>query len=264
MDTATYDIDTLHPVTGRRPRRRRARLRRALLALALLALVVACTPRVMTWTIARGHVAHRPADIPTLADGEHRAAIVLGAGVVGEHPSPLLRDRIDGAVELFQADRVDLLMMSGDNSTEYYDEPTVMRHYAISRGIPDASVAADYAGRRTWDTCKRARDVFGIDTAIVVTNSFHVDRTVTTCRAAGVDATGFSVSDSHHSFTNRARWRARELAASGRALVDAWWLKPDPAVGGDRIDPWNPCELRESLAPSDAERSAAAFADLGC
>jgi vancomycin permeability regulator SanA len=189
---------------------------------------------------------------------------VLGAGVVGEQPSPLLRDRIEGAVELFESGRVDLLVMSGDNSTEYYDEPTVMRRYAIDQGIPATSVAADYAGRRTWDTCTRAHDVFGIDDAIVVTNSFHVDRAVTTCRAGGVDATGFSVSDSGHSLGNRARWRARELAASGRALADAWWLRPEPAVGGDRIDPWDPCELRESLAPSDAERSAEAFTDAGC
>ena len=248
-----------------RPSRTARWMRRLAWLLALLALAVVVLPRATTFVLARGEVAHAPADIPKLAAGDHRAAIVLGAGLVGEQPSPLLRERIDGAVELLEAGRVDLLVMSGDNTTEYYDEPTVMRRYAIEQAnVSPELVAVDYAGRRTWDSCVRAKDVFGITDAVVVTNAFHVDRALVTCRAAGIDATGYSVPDSGHAFHNRAKWRVRELAATGRALVDAYWLQPEPAVSGGRIDPWQPCELYDSLAPSVREEAADDFSRFGC
>ncbi len=240
-------------------------MRRTALIVAVAVVVLgAVLPRITTWAFARGDVVHSATDLPKLAEGEHRAAIVLGAGLVGEKPSPLLRERIDGAIDLLREDRVDLLLMSGDNTTQYYDEPTVMRAYAIEQGVAADQVAADYAGRRTWDSCARAKKIFGMDEAIVVTNAFHVDRAVLTCNAAGVNTTGLSVSDANHHLLNRAKWRLRELAASGRALVDAWIVKPEPAVGGEKIDPWDPCQLRDSLAPSDAARSADEFASAGC
>ena len=209
-------------------------------------------------------VAHAPGDLPRLTGGERRAAIVLGAGVIGERPSPLLRERIDGAIELLEDDRIDMIVMSGDNTTEYYDEPTVMRRYAIEQGVPAEQVAADYAGRRTWDSCVRARDVFGLEQAVVVTNAFHVDRALVSCRAAGIDATGYSVPDTGHSNVNRAKWRARELPATGRALLDAFVLRPEPAVDGPRVDPWEPCELYASLAPSVRDESADDFQRFSC
>ncbi|MCW2955371.1 MAG: Integral rane protein [Thermoleophilia bacterium] len=242
--------------SGDTPSRRRIRRRwlRRLVQLAIvLFLLVLVLPRLTTFVLARGEVEQRGGDLPRLAPDEHLAAIVLGAGLVGERPSPILDDRIEAAAGLLEQRRVDLLLMSGDNTTEYHDEPTVMRSRAIELGAPADQVAADYAGRRTWDTCVRAREVFGIERAVVVTSAFHVDRAVATCRAAGIEVTGLSVSDSEFRLRSRARWRTRELAATGRALLDAWVLRPEPAVGGDAIDPWNPCELRDSLAPSDAQ-----------
>jgi vancomycin permeability regulator SanA len=235
-----------------------------LLVVLIAVIAVIGAPRLASWTVARGHVVPRASDVPVLQDGEHRAAVVLGAGLVGERPSRLLRERIDAAIELLEQDRVDLIVMSGDNSTEYYDEPTVMRRYALEHGAPAHQVAPDYAGRRTWDSCVRARDVFGLDEAVIVTNAFHVDRATVSCRAAGLDATGLSVDDSGHSLGNRIAWRARELAATGRGLLDAWVLKPEPAVGGDPIDPWDPCALYASLAPSVASESADDFAQFDC
>ncbi len=267
VDRTDHDVH-LAPTTQlpRAPRSRARRwLRRLAWAVALLAVTVMVAPRVTTFVLARGEVAHEPTDIPQLSGDEHRAAIVLGAGLVGEQPSPLLRERIDGAVELLEAGRVDMLVMSGDNTTQYYDEPTVMRSYAIEQAnVSPELVAVDYAGRRTWDSCVRAKDVFGITDAVVVTNAFHVDRALVTCRAAGIDATGYSVSDSRHAVHNRAKWRVRELAASGRAIVDAYWLQPEPAVDGDSIDPWQPCEIYDSLAPSVQEEAAGDFRRFGC
>lgn len=222
-------------------------------------------PRIITAVMAHGKVVQSVNEVPPLdGDTPHRAAIVLGAGLVGEAPSPLLRSRIDSAIKLLHANRVDMLIMSGDNSTEYYDEPTVMRRYAIDHGALVYQVAADYAGRRTWDSCARARKIFGIKDAIVVTSSFHVDRAMVTCKAAGAATLGFSSSDSKHTLRNRLKWRVRELAASARALFDVWVVRPEPAVGGDPINPWDACELRDSLAPSDAKRDADAFARFNC
>jgi vancomycin permeability regulator SanA len=246
-------------------RTRSERWGRRLFWFAVVALVlVVVAPRVVAWSIARGNVVHRTSDVPRLEAGEHRVAIVLGAGLKDKKPSPLLADRIDAAVQLLEDRRVDMLLMSGDNSTVYYDEPSAMRRAAIEQGVPVRRVAVDYAGRRTWDTCQRAKEIFGIDEAVVVTNAFHVDRVIATCQAADIDTTGMSVDDSGHKLSNRAAWRARELAATGRALVDAWWLKPEPAVGGEKINPYKPCELYESLAPSVKREAADDFRQFGC
>lgn len=238
--------------------------RRAFWVIVAVVVVVILAPRAITWGLARGDVVHRTSQVPRLESGEHRVAIVLGAGLVDKKPSPLLRDRIEAAVRLLKERRVDMLLMSGDNTSVYYDEPSAMRRAAIEQGVPVRQVAVDYAGRRTWDTCRRAKDLFGIDDAVIVTNAFHVDRALATCQAAGIASTGMSVDDSHYGSTSRMIWRARELAATGRALVDAWWLKPEPAVGGEKIDPYRPCELYESLAPSVKQEAAADFHQFGC
>jgi vancomycin permeability regulator SanA len=238
--------------------------RRFAIAMAVLLVVVIAAPRVTTWVLARGEVVHHVSDLPKLGAGDRRAAIVLGAGLKNKQPSPLLADRIDAAVDLLRNDRVDLLLMSGDNTTQYYDEPSAMRRAAIQDGAPANVVAPDYAGRRTWDTCMRARQVFGIKHAVVVTSAFHIDRAVVSCRAAGIDVVGYSVPDGRFSPRHRAVWRTRELAATGRALLDAWVLKPAPAVGGDRIDPYQPCQLYASLAPSVREEAATDFARFHC
>jgi len=235
----------------------------ALAGLGLL-LLVALAPRATSWVLARGDVEQRPAALPRLQDDERLVAIVPGAGVVDRRPTPLLRDRIDAAVELLEQDRVDMLLLSGDNATPWYDEPSAMRRRALEQGAPSDQLAVDYAGRRTWDTCVRARRVFGVRRAIVVTSSFHVDRTLMTCAMAGIDVQGLSVDDRRYAPTLRVRWRLRELAATARALADGLLVRPAPAVGGEPIDPYDPCELLGSLAPSVAADAAADFKQHGC
>jgi vancomycin permeability regulator SanA len=122
-------------------------------------------------------------------------AIVLGAGVRGSSPSPALASRLDGAVALFEAGRVEHLLMSGDNSRKDYDEVTVMRDYALARGVPSESITRDYAGFSTYETCFRARDVFGVSAAVIVTQDFHLARAIYTCRQLGIDTVGFAIPD---------------------------------------------------------------------
>ena len=257
MSRAATDTDApgdAPPRSGRR--RRRLRPVGALLLLVSLLLLVGVVPRLVTWALARGEIAHAPSDIPRLAPDEQRAAIVLGAGLKDNHPSPLLDDRIVAAASLYRQHRVNALIVSGDNSTRYYDEPSAMRQRALDLKVPATVIAPDYAGRRTWDTCIRARKVFGIRQAIVVTSSFHIDRAIATCKAAGIDTVGYSVSDARFSRKHRTVWRIRELPATTRALLDAWILHPSPAVGGTPIDPFDPCSIQRSLPPAEAARNA--------
>jgi vancomycin permeability regulator SanA len=227
------------------------------LVILVLGLIVGgVIPRLTTWAIATGDTVHAVSDLPRLQPGDRVAAIVLGAGLNGTHPSPLLEDRIDAAAELYKAHRVNALIMSGDNTTRYYDEPTAMRQRALELKVPAAVIAPDFAGRRTWDTCMRARKVFGITRAVVVTSSFHIDRAIATCKAAGIETVGYSVSDARFSWQHRLQWRLRELPATTRALLDAWILRPDPAVGGTPIDPFNPCSIQRSLPPAEQGRNA--------
>lgn len=122
-------------------------------------------------------------------------ALVFGAGLdIRGEPMPFLRARLDLARQLYAAGKVRVVLVSGDNRRANYNEPDAMRDYLIDNGIPAAKVIADYAGFDTYATCVRARRIFGVDQAIVVTQSYHLPRAVATCRSIGLD--GWGVGDS--------------------------------------------------------------------
>jgi vancomycin permeability regulator SanA len=135
-------------------------------------------------------------------------AIVFGAGVWnGNEPSPILYDRVVTAVELFRAGRVRKLLMSGDNPNKSYDEPTVMKETAMKLGVPEENIVLDYAGRRTYDTCMRAREIFEVKKAILVTQDFHLNRSLYLCNALGVDSVGIQSDRRKYDMANRLAWR---------------------------------------------------------
>ena len=102
-------------------------------------------------------------------------AIVFGAGLQRDGtPSPVLKDRVSMAARLYFAGKVQKLLLSGDNRFIDYNEPGSMRAFAISLGVPAEDIVLDYAGRRTYDTCYRAKTIFGLQQAILVTQSFHL------------------------------------------------------------------------------------------
>jgi len=157
-------------------------------------------------------------------------AIVFGAGIRPDGGlSPMLRDRMDTAMDLYRAGLVQKLLVSGDNRFVDYDEPGRMYDYAIAHGLPPEDVVRDYAGRRTYDTCYRAPAIFGVTRAILVTQRFHLPRALFTCRNLGVDAVGFSA-DRRTYFSN-PYYRLRDAFAT----VLAWWdvaiARPTPVLG---------------------------------
>ncbi len=159
-------------------------------------------------------------------------AIVFGAGLWRDGtPTTVLRDRIATASELFFSGKVQKILMSGDNSYLDYNEPGAMREYALSLGVPEAAIALDYAGRRTYDTCYRASTIFGIQQAILVTQSFHLPRALYTCNALGVNAVGVASDLRTYRLFSLIYWNLRELPATLTALLDVHILRPVPILG---------------------------------
>ncbi|MEU3019631.1 ElyC/SanA/YdcF family protein [Nocardiopsis sp. NPDC007018] len=158
----------------------------------------------------------------------HRpVAVVLGAAAWNDGPSPLLARRLDLAVRLVDTGKVDRVIVSGDNREVSRRETDTMTDYLVAHGVPAHLVTADPFGYRTWDTCARMRGPFGVDAATMVTQSFHLPRTVALARAAGIDAVG--VGDPSLGARRRSTLigYVREVGAAAKALKDAV-LRPEP------------------------------------
>jgi vancomycin permeability regulator SanA len=135
-------------------------------------------------------------------------------------PSPFLAGRLELARRLFDAGKVRAILVSGDNMNADYNEPDGMRRWLVDRGVPAGKVVLDYAGFDTYDSCARAKRIFGVDRATVVTQSFHLPRAVSLCRHLGIDANG--VGDDTAKRYGRT-WRIssmREYGACVKATVD--------------------------------------------
>jgi SanA protein len=161
-----------------------------------------------------------------------RVAIVFGAEVKRDGtPSAVLRDRIETAVTLYKTGKVEKLLMSGDNRFVDYNEPESMRQYALTLGIPDADIILDYAGRRTYDTCYRAKEIFRVNSALLVTQGFHLPRALFLCKAFGMDALGVKAENYYYLKRLRFYWNVRELLASIQSVGDVYLWKPLPVLG---------------------------------
>jgi len=161
-----------------------------------------------------------------------RIAIVFGAKVQenGE-PSDALYDRIVTAAELYRAGRVKKILMSGDNPTENYDEPTAMKATAVKLGVPAENIVLDFAGRRTYDTCYRAKEIFGIQKAIVVTQEFHQPRTLYLCNSLGVNSIGITAN--RRKYVGENYWAFREFFSTAGAWFEINFMS-FPPIGGDK------------------------------
>ena len=161
-------------------------------------------------------------------------AIVLGARVLSSgQPSAMLKDRVAEAAALYFAGKTDVLLMSGDNRFADYNEPETMRQTALQLGVPDSAIVLDYAGRRTYDTCYRAHDIFQVDSAIVVTQAFHLPRALMLCNELGIDAIGVAADvqrPTGYWLPSMISSQMREFPATSMALVDLF-TRPMPVLG---------------------------------
>lgn len=161
-----------------------------------------------------------------------RVAVVFGAEVKKDGtPSVVLRDRVETAVELYKSGKVEKLLMSGDNRFVDYNEPESMRQYALTLGMPDSDIVLDYAGRSTYDTCYRAKEIFDVNSAILVTQGFHMPRALFLCQAFGIDAVGVEASNYYYLKRSRLIWNTRELLATVKSVWDVYLARPLPVLG---------------------------------
>jgi SanA protein len=161
-----------------------------------------------------------------------RVAIVFGAGLRWDGtPSPVLRDRVATAAQLYFDGKVHKLLMSGDNRYLDYNEPGAMQAYALQLGVPAEDIVLDYAGRRTYDTCYRARDIFQVESAILVTQTFHLPRAIYVCNRLGLPAVGVSADQRLYRRPARLFWSLRETLATLIALWEVHIARPLPVLG---------------------------------
>jgi len=213
-----------HRRTQRSRQAKGRRVGRYLLALALLA---AGAPVALRWW-TDFHYQGRIYTVETVPP--RPVAIVFGAGVWPDgRLSDILRDRVEVAAELYRHGKVRKLLMTGDNRFIYYNEPGHMRAYALSLGVPAEDIVLDYAGRRTYDSCYRAREIFGVQEAILVSQAYHLDRALFTADHLGLDVVGVAADRRDYLHIRRYWWR--EVPATALAWWEVFISRPVPVLG---------------------------------
>lgn len=161
-----------------------------------------------------------------------RVAIIFGAGLRRDgSPTTVLRDRVETGARLYLDGKVEKLLMSGDNRVIDYNEPEAMRQYAISLGIPEQDIILDYAGTRTYDTCYRAKQIFGLESVLLVTQKFHLPRALFLCNAMGIKAQGVEANNWNYARRSIVFWNIREQFATLTAIMDIFVDQPTPILG---------------------------------
>ncbi len=201
-------------------------LRRCLFRTVILfgfgAILAALIPLALRQAVAARYseqILDNPEEIPPT-----RLAVVFGAAVRHQSPTPILQDRLDAAIQLYHLGRVRHLIMSGDGRAPEYDEPGVMAQYAIEHGVAPADITLDRQGLRTYDTCLRAKTVYGASEVILVTQAYHLPRALLTCQLLGVDARGLAAD---RRIYRDARWyQVREMLALTVAVWELLGARP--------------------------------------
>lgn len=199
------------------------RLRLGLIVFATLAAIAIASLVAVRYAVVR---AARGRILDEKSVPARPVAIVFGAAV----GSTVLRDRVAMGAALYHAHKVRHLLLSGDNRRSSYDEPRAMRKLALDAGVPADAIVLDYAGRRTYDSCARARQIFGVGGAILVTQDFHLARALYLCEHLGLgDVVGVAAD---RQASSSVPWlEGRELLASVKAWLDVHVLPPH-VMGG--------------------------------
>jgi len=192
--------------------------------LLLVALVVGCVAWIQVG--AAGHMSTVEEAPPA------GTAIVFGSQLAPSRtdPMPVLRNRLDTTIRLVRAGRVVRVLVSGDAGGSTGDEVAVMTGYLVAHGVPADQITVDPYGLDTYDTCARARQVYGITEALLVTQGFHLARAVTLCRLHGIDAHGVRAGCTGCRWYTVGRNTVRDWFAAPKAAYDALRRRP-PAMG---------------------------------
>lgn len=190
--------------------------RKRLTTIAVLLIVITA---VLFAPLLYANLRYSPAIYAIDSAPESAVAIVFGAAVTADGiPTNVLRNRVIAAVALYQQGKVSTLIMSGDE--RHNDEPAVMQQLAESLGVPAAAILQDGLGYRTFDTCRRAYEEFGVRQAILVTTRYHLPRSLFTCDSLGITVIGV-YADEENVPLSESIWRyGREIGAMWNAIFD--------------------------------------------
>ena len=166
------------------------------------------------------------------ADVHPDCILVLGAGVRGNIPSPMLEDRLKTGIALYQNGTADRLLMSGDHGRKDYDEVNVMKNYAIEHGVPSSNIFMDHAGFSTYESVYRARNIFGARKTIIMTQQYHLYRAIYDAQALGLDAYG--VASDSRDYKGQLYRDFREILARGKDFLYGIF-QPPPTYLGETI-----------------------------
>jgi SanA protein len=167
---------------------------------------------------------------------DHRIGLVLGTShrSVGGGPNPFFQNRIETASDLYRLGKIDHFILSGDNSTMFYNEPLEMRKALISKGVPPSAITLDYAGLRTLDSVVRSKEIFGQDKLTIITQSFHSYRAIFISNYYNIDAVAMVAEEPGLERTFKVR--IREYLARTKAVLDLYIFKTAPRHLGEKQD----------------------------
>lgn len=172
-----------------------------------------------------------PEQASTLTDID--CIMVLGCGVRGDKPTPLLADRLKRGVEVYNYGVAPKILMSGDHGKNDYDEVNVMKQYALDAGIAESNIFMDHAGFSTYESIYRAKAIFGVKSIVIVTQKYHLFRALYISDELGVDSVG--VGADPRKYSGEAKRQIREVAARTKDML--WCaFKPEPTYLGETID----------------------------
>lgn len=158
--------------------------------------------------------------------------IVLGAGIWGDKPSPMLEDRLLQAIELYKNNVSKKIIMSGDHGREDYDEVNIMKNFAIEKGVPSEDIFMDHAGFSSYESIYRAKEVFDAKKVVIVTQKYHLYRSLYIANRLGVEAYG--VGADPRKYVGETYRELREILARNKDFVKCIF-KPKPTYLGDAI-----------------------------
>lgn len=166
----------------------------------------------------------------------HKVGLLLGTSkyIKEGKLNPYYKNRIDAAVLLYQAGKIDYILVSGDNRHESYNEPREMRRSLMAAGIPEDKIYLDFAGFRTLDSVIRSKIVFGQNEITIISQSFHIERALYIALHYEIDAVGFSATDAPDSWSDITV--LREYLARVKLMLDIYLFDTGPKFLGEKIE----------------------------
>ena len=158
--------------------------------------------------------------------------LILGAGIWGDKPSPMLEDRLKEGITLYKKGTTKKIIMSGDHSREDYDEVKIMKEYAESEGVPSEDIFMDHAGFSSYDSVYRAKEIFGVQKMIIVTQKYHLYRSLYIAIKLGIEAYG--IESNLRTYPGQVFREIREILARDKDYFKCI-MKPEASIMGEKI-----------------------------